>query len=126
MTEKPAQIGGPGGKNLIKRSNLECQPFKGKPTYSIFALSVQPNRVQEVEERGGHPQLSIMYGSDKGDIPLTNVVRHHHMVCHRGLVKMDNTIYNQESFLQGLISTPDIIPEPNLKPISHLISHKSK
>jgi hypothetical protein len=66
-----------------------------------------------------------MNGSDEDDIPLINVVCHHHMVCHQGLLKMGNTIQNWKSFLQDQISTSDIVPELNLNSISHLVSHKS-
>jgi hypothetical protein len=66
--------------------------FKWEATCSILAIAIQSERVQEVEERGDHLSLPIMYGFDKGDIPLTYVVRHHHMVYHQGLLKTGNTI----------------------------------
>jgi hypothetical protein len=48
--------------------------FEGKID-PILAFSVQPDRVQEIEGIGDHLHLSIMHGSDEGNIPLISVFR---------------------------------------------------
>jgi hypothetical protein len=61
-------------KRIIKKSNLECPPFLRESTYTILASPIRPDRVQEIEERGYYLHLP-MHGSNKGNIPLTDVVR---------------------------------------------------
>jgi hypothetical protein len=53
--------------------------WKG-PIDPTLATLIQPGRVQEIEGRGDHLYLPIMHGFDEGNIPLTSVVRHQHLV----------------------------------------------
>jgi hypothetical protein len=47
---------------MIKKSNLECPPFgrEQHPIDPILAHSIQPDRVQEIEEKGDHLHPPIM------------------------------------------------------------------
>jgi hypothetical protein len=65
---------------MIKSSNPKSLTFRGDPTDSILAISIQPNSVQEIEERDDHFYLPIMHRSDEGDIPLICVVHNQQMV----------------------------------------------
>jgi hypothetical protein len=52
-----------GGPNrMIKRFDLKCPPFGRKPTDPIIATSIQPNRVEEIEERSDRLYLPLMHG----------------------------------------------------------------
>lgn len=98
-------------------NNLTSNNSLGRdPTKLILTSLARSRGIQQIEERSIDFYLSIMSRSDKAYVPLMGATKNLQVIHHIGILDVSYTIQNRKSFLEGLISTPLVIPESNRKP----------
>jgi len=78
--------------------------------------------LNECNKQGKEIHLSIVSRSQKVNIPLIRGTRKLKMVCHGIFLETCNIEQLWKSYLEGLISTPHVMPESNFGIVTYLKS----
>jgi hypothetical protein len=84
----------------------------------VFPFTSHSNGIQQGEDGSQDVHLPVMGHSNKANIPLKGTTLQNQVSCNERILVTSYAIQNQESFLEGHLSTTHIILKSDPGPIS--------
>jgi hypothetical protein len=103
-------------KSLIERSKIKFPFVRRGPPELVFPSTIYSRRVQQREKGSQNSHLSVVGRSKEANIPLIGPAHHNQVVCNKCILVTSYVIQNWESFLEGHLTTPHIVPKTDLDP----------
>jgi hypothetical protein len=103
-------------KNLIETSNIKLPFVRRRTPKLIFRFASHSNGIQQGEEGSQDVHLPVVGCSKKANIPLKGTTLQYQVSCNERILITSYAKQNRESFLEGHLSTPHIVPNLILNP----------